>query len=462
MEDVNLFARSYYGQTTLHPLGLLAIITLGIATLLLPRRYAVWPMLVMACFVSPAQRIAVFTLNFDLLRIMVLFGAIRVVARYEIRLFIWHRMDYVLVAFAVTSTVVYVLQYATADALKYKFGEMYDAIGMYFLFRCLVRDWEDITRLAMCGAIISVPVAVAFFIEHSTGRNLFGFLGGVPLTTMVRDGRLRCQGAFAHPILAGCFWASLTPLIGALWWRGRTGWFFGTTGVCCSFAIIILCASSTPVSAVLFAFAAVALYPMRRWMRGVRWSILAALISLHMMMKMPVWHLIARIDISGGSTGWHRFHLIDQFIRHFDQWWLLGIRSVVEWNVFAGDITNQYVLEGVRGGVIALVLFLILIRMAFARIGRLWRASDGNKPDLYMAWALGVSLFVHCTSFIGVSYFGQINMLWYLTLAMIGSLDATAQVARAPQGVGAQPLYARTGSLRCRPALGVPRMSKRS
>ena len=41
-------------------------------------------------------------------------------------------------------------------------------------------------------------------------------MGGVPEITVVREGRLRCQGAFAHPILAGCFWAEQLPLIAAL------------------------------------------------------------------------------------------------------------------------------------------------------------------------------------------------------------------------------------------------------
>ena len=67
----------FHGQTVLNPIGLVAIIVLGTAMLLLPRRYAVWPMIIMSCFVAPAQRIAVFTLNFDLLRIMVIFGTAR-------------------------------------------------------------------------------------------------------------------------------------------------------------------------------------------------------------------------------------------------------------------------------------------------------------------------------------------------------------------------------------------------
>jgi len=69
-------------------------------------------------------------------------------------------------------------------------------------------------------------------------------------------------------------------------------------------------------------------------------------------------------------------------------------------------------------------------------VGRLWRrAAKKKRADLILSWALGVSLFVHCMSFLGVSYFGQISMLWYLSLAMIASLSPTkseSKIAAAP------------------------------
>ena len=34
-----------------------------------------------------------------------------------------------------------------------------------------------------------------------------------------------------------------------------------------------------------------------------------------------------------------------------------------------------------------------------------------------------VALFVHVANFMAVSYFGQIIMVWYMTLAVIASLD---------------------------------------
>jgi hypothetical protein len=48
-------------------------------------------------------------------------------------------------------------------------------------------------------------------------------------------------------------------------------------------------------------------------------------------MKAPVWFLIARIDLAGGSSGYHRAMLIDTFLRHFGDWWLLGTKDAFSW-----------------------------------------------------------------------------------------------------------------------------------
>ncbi|MHC4082292.1 MAG: hypothetical protein ACYSU2_13335, partial [Planctomycetota bacterium] len=55
----------WFNQTTLHPLGVVAIVLLGVATILVPRRYALVPALILACFVAPAQRIVLASLDFN-------------------------------------------------------------------------------------------------------------------------------------------------------------------------------------------------------------------------------------------------------------------------------------------------------------------------------------------------------------------------------------------------------------
>jgi len=88
-------------------------------------------------------------------------------------------------------------------------------------------------------------------------------------------------------------------------------------------------------------------------------------------------------------------------------------------------VTNQYVSEGVSGGLLTLLLFLGILVFSFRGVGRLLvQAGQGSdrQKHLWIAWGLGVVIFVHASAFVAVSYFGQIIMLWYLALAMVGSL----------------------------------------
>jgi hypothetical protein len=145
-------------------------------------------------------------------------------------------------------------------------------------------------------------------------------------------------------------------------------------------------------------------------------------------MKAPVWHLIARIDLVGGSTGWHRYQLIDRSIKRFGEWWLLGTDSTAHWGHITTDITNQYVLEGVSGGIVTLVLFVAMIVFAYKGVGTLCRIYRRSHPRLILSWAFGVSLLAHTMMFMAVSYFGQIIVVWYLLLAMIASMAVAAPV----------------------------------
>jgi len=426
------------GQTAIHPLGMLAVIVLGVMMLLLPRRWALLPIVLTACLIAPGQRIVVLSLNFDLLRIMVLLGWIRLVLRNEASDLVWKKIDWLVVAWALSGTIIYTLQNGTLEAMKYRLGTSFDALGMYFLFRCLVKGWEDVDQAVRCFILVSIPVAVAFAFERATGHNLFSIFGYVPSATLNRDGILRCQGAFAHPILAGCFWASLLPLIGVRWLMSARQRIESAIALAASGIIIYCCGSSTPVVAVLLGMAGMCMFPLRYHMKWVCWGTLFLLLELHLVMKAPVWHLLARLNILGGSTGWHRYYLINEAVNRLEEWWLLGAASTAHWGNGLFDLTNQYILEGVRGGLITLILFVAIIGLAFQGLGRLWRNCGSDTQKVMITWALGVSLFIHCMNFLAVSYFGQIIMVWYLLLAMIATLVASPdpRVSNSPSFSG--------------------------
>ena len=436
------FARQdFHGVTTLHPLGLMAILVLGVTLIFVPRRYAAIPFLLLACLVPASQRLVIATLDFNLLRLLVLAGWARIFLHGEYRGLRWCRLDSLVVAWSLVSAVSYVVLHGTFGSAIYRAGMLYDALGLYLFFRCVLRGWRDLELMVRWVAITAVPVAFVFAVEKTTGRNMFAFLGGVPEFTVVREGRLRVQGPFPHAILAGCFFAVWFPLVVSLAWRPGQR-VLSVVGTLAIFAIIVMCASSTPVGGVFVAIVGLCAWLIRDQMRPVRWTVAITLVVLHLIMRQPVWHLISRMSFSPGSTSYHRFLLIDNAIRHVGEWALIGTKDTSHWGHSMYDLTNQFVAEAARGGLLALVLFVASLACAFSYVGRLWRIPGVVRDRRLLVWGLGVSLLVHVAIFLGISisYSQQALMAFYFVLAAIGSLASRGlDVAPAAERAARKP-----------------------
>lgn len=422
------------------PLGLILTLVMGALMLLLPRRLALVPIIAMTCLMTLAQRLIVGGFDFTIIRILIMFGLVRIGLRGEIWSIKLNRIDKIILGFAMCSTIIYVLQWGSSDALVYKLGGAYNLLGLYFIFRAVVRDSEDIVRCVQILAFFAIPLACAMFFESVTRRNPFAIFGGVSEITMMRDGKLRCQGPFAHPILAGTFGASLFPLLVGAWRSKRMGTILSLLGIGASVIITLTSSSSGPVLTLLASWIGMLAWPLRDHMQTVRRATVAILLVLHMVMKAPVWFLIARVDIFSGSTGFHRAMLIDSALSNFWDWWLLGTKSTESW---AGeeqrlfDVTNQYIFIGVEGGFLSMVLFVWLIASCFGTVGLVRRAAEAtSKEQAFFIWVLGACLFSHAVSFIGVPYFDQMIVPWYLLLAMICSAgQSLQQPAKRPRKV---------------------------
>jgi hypothetical protein len=438
----------WHNQTTLHPIGIAVLVALGLATFAVPRRYALVPLLLLACFVPSAQRFVISTLDFNFLRVLVLLGWVRIMIRGEWSRFRWNRLDTMLVLWTVCATVTATMLHGTVIVLVRRLGIAYDAVGLYFMCRALVRDWSDVRAFAQCAAIVSIPVAGAFIYESTTGRNPFALLGGVPSEPATRGDRFRAQGPFSHAILAGAFWVALAPVIGALWWERGWSRALAVAGLVGTVIVVVTCASATPLGGLGAGVVAAALFFTRRWLPTIRWLGLFGLVVLQLLMSNPIWFLLARVNVVEGSTGWYRFKLIDDFVRHFSDWWLIGTTSRATW-WYGGwfNITNEYVAQGINGGLITLSLYVATIVVAFIGVRRMLNAAERRRTfsvqrannnrsvrrlrthqrgaraaPLPMIWALGVMLFVQCVILLGVTYFGHVIIVWYIALGFIGSL----------------------------------------
>ncbi|MBI2412392.1 MAG: hypothetical protein HYV24_04195 [Deltaproteobacteria bacterium] len=420
----------------IHPVALAFMLVAGSLMLALPRRGALVPLVFAIVFIPLQQRIMVYSLDFFIIRILILFGWTRVLMRgeYSIKL---NTIDKLMVLWAVSAVATYTMLWQTWGAFINRLGVSFDIIGIYFLIRFLVRDFDDIVWVVKIFAFVTIPVAAAMFLERVNGRNLFSVFGGVPDVTIVRWGKMRCQGAFSHPITAGTFGAAVFPLLIALRLVGGNGRALMAFGAIAASVITLSTSSSGPLLGYLAGIAALCMWFFRDRMREFRWALALTLIALHLVMKAPVWALLARANVFGGSTGYHRFYLFDQFLRRFNEWWLFGVRSTADWGYYLFDVTNNFVRIGVDGGLSTLVIFIAILAFSFQSIGRAVRSTEDDvQQKIY--WALGASLLVHVVSFFGVSYFDQIKVVLYMLLGMISvarslSEEAAYELKTAPE-----------------------------
>ncbi len=421
-----------YSQTTINPIALIFTIIMCILILSLKRGYIIIPLILVACFITTMQRVVIFSVSFTMLRIIIMVGLIRIAVRHERLSMTFNTIDKILIAWTVIRVITYTILWSSTSAFIFIMGQSFDILGAYFFVRLMINDFDEYDTIIKCLIIVSIFIAGFMLYEQfSGGKNLFAIFGGVPEKVEIRGGKLRAQGAFGHSIMAGTFGATLMPLSWGLWHRNKK--FLSALGVLLSLIITITSSSSGPVITFAVGIFGICFWLFNKYTKIVKNLFFLMIISLHLLMKGPVWHLIARIDIVGGSTGYHRFRLMDAAFENFTDWFVLGIKSTAVWGHGLQDITSQYILEGVRGGIVPLILFIIVIIKCFQTIGSS-RIKLAHQIDLQKyIWALGVSLFAHITAFISVSYFEQMVFFYYLLVAMISSLNNLPTITKPNQ-----------------------------
>lgn len=410
----------------MNSIAIVFVLTNAIALLLLPRRWAPLPLLIGACYMTLGQGIEIGPFTFTVTRMLIVAGLLRVMLREELVSGGMNGLDWLMVVWAVWALMSSVLHEAPSEALIFRLGLVFNACGIYFLIRVFCQSLDDVMGLCRITAILLVPVAVEMLYEKLMLHNLFSALGGVAESPAIREGKIRAQGPFAHSILAGTIGAVCLPFMIGLWQQYRKA---ARIGIAACVAIILSSASSGPIMSTLAALGALWMWNYRQNTRLIRWLAVFGYIGLDMVMKAPAYYLLGRIDLTGGSTGYHRAALIESSFKHLHEWWLAGtdytrhwMPTGVTWSPDHTDITNYYLHLGVVGGLPLMLLFIAVLATGFHFVGQtLRRTIDLPPASRFMVWALGSSLFAHAVTSIAVSYFDQSFLFLYLTLAAINS-----------------------------------------
>jgi hypothetical protein len=434
-------------QDTFHPAVLGLVLLAGILICVLPRNKAVIPFIATVLLIPTDQVLLIGHFHFPMLRVLILFGLARLFftkmsEKSEILSGGVNKVDITILLCAIVVAIDAGLLWNSSGALIYQAGELLSIFGSYCMIRFFIRDGDDVTRVIRTFCYICAVIAVIMVVEQVTHRNpIYTAFGGARAdlyaTVMQRDGKLRATASFVHPILAGTFGAVLVPLFIGLWWKEKSGRGIAILGLIAATVITLTSNSSTPVLAYAAGLLGLALWPIRRGMRIVRWAIVITIVSLHMVMKAPVWHLISRMDVLNASSGYHRYQLVNQFILHFRDWYAFGVKDTSVWGWDMWDTANQYVATGENSGLIPFILFVAVIVFAFKLVGdaRVVADKDGDKTRELFLWALGATLFANVLGFFGISYEDQTFVPWYaiLSIVSVSSQAVVSAVVKEPE-----------------------------
>jgi hypothetical protein len=463
MEPQNLNFGGGVADTVVNPFVLAVVLLAGVLICILPRRKVIIPFLAIGILVPINQILMVGGLHFQMLRVLALFGFARLAwtkfsGREEIFSGGMNGIDKAVIVLTVFSAIDGMVLWTLWGEVVFQLGNLYTVFGVYFLLRYLIRDAEDVRHALQTLTYVVVFVAVIMTYEHFTGKNVYyAMLGGANVEmfskAIDRADIFRARGCFAHPILAGTFGGFMAPLFIGWWMRDRKCRNYAALGALGATLISFSVGSSTALFAYLAGIGALCLWPMRGNMRLLRWGVVGVLVAGQLYMKSPVWHIISDVSLSDGSSSYHRYQLVNQCIRHFWDWVLIGTKDYASWGFDMWDLSNQYVATADTVGLIPLMALLAILVFGFKYLGRARRIAEneGDKEQERFLWAIGASLFANLAAFFGISYFDQIIVPWYALLAIICAMTL---VARVPQ-LASEPVVLTGASARLRP-INVP------
>ena len=426
VSDVRNIEFAQFGATNVHPLAV-GFLACASALVFSRKRSAATLAILAVCVFMPAdQRIVIGGLDFSMLRLVAIVALIRIFIRGEYRGLSFGKVDLYFVLFVFSASFFHVLRVGPSG-IVFRLGTSFDALTAFFLIRVFVRSRVDVLILWRQVAWIVLVLSPFMIYEAVTEHNAFGmFRYGGWDQAIIRDGRVRATGPFSHPILAGTFGGTVTPVFMAIFFgRKKERRLFGAAGVGATI-VTLTAASSGAVVAWGIGLLGWGMWRIRGHMRSILWTGVGMAVVIHFVREKPVWHLISRLSALIGGAGNHRYRLIDAFLRRFNEWALVGTDDTASWGWGMQDTTSYYVSVGKGGGLVTLLLFIMVLRTSFVqlRLSRIAAERLQGPRGLWalLAWGCSVSLAAHCVSFISVKYFGQMQILFFFFVATIPAL----------------------------------------
>ncbi len=406
------------------PLCMLLVIILCASILFVSKKYMIVPFIVGMCFIPSDKSIQIASLDFQVLRIIALFSLLRVSTDNSIRNVRINTIDRLFFSYHILGAIIYIIASTNLLATSiYKCGQLVDSIAIYLTFRSIIQNKETILAASKTLALCILFLTPFTIYEYFAATNLFSILGRESIA--MRDGEIRAACTFNHSILFGSFAASCFPIIWGYYSQNKNKFYI--IHIISAIFFVIASSSSGPLASLLLAIIILILFRWKIHIKKFYYLFIILMLFIHFAREKPIWHFIfIRLSLKSSSTGYHRYNLIEAAIKEFDKWWLFGYGNrgpdwhTKYWSWASADftdVTNHYLLEGVRGGFFTMALFIILCYISIKSLGS-YAIHKTTSQEQWFWWGWTVALIAHCSSMLSVGYWGQITMFLYLNFAV--------------------------------------------
>jgi len=407
--------------------------------MVLPRHKVIMPFLIAFFTIPIGEVLVVGGLHFTALRILILMVLARrlTFSRREKYPGGFNGIDLFVVLWSICGAIFPCLQIMIMPQVVNALGSLIDTLGGYLAVRSLIPDGEAVRYTIKSFAVVCTILGLGMIYEQVGHMNVFGLLGGMITGTEITErlGHIR-SGATLGCLYAGAFSGVLIPLFIWLWKEPKCR-TIATIGLFGAIAMVFTSYSSTSQLALFGSVMGLCFWPLRKKMRTLRIGIVSVLVGLDIVMKAPVWALIARVDLTGSSSGYQRYQLVDMTIRHFSTWWLIGTPDYVNWGWDSWDLCNQFAAVALTGGLLTLIFYIWIFKNGFASIGNARKRVEGDRKQEWLLWCFGSALFATVVAHFGINYMAQLIMGFFPLVACISVLSfeakhATEAVEEAP------------------------------
>lgn len=412
----------------LHPLLAVLMLIAIVLILTLPRDKAITPFL-LAFFTIPVRPVLVVGgVHFTMHQILILTVLARLAAfrgstsegKFAGG---YNAIDRVAVLWALSTLITFNVEWMETQALIKSLGDLVVNLGGYLAVRFLIPDRDTFRRTVKALAAVCVIHGTCMIVELLTLRSMFAFAGCSG--PEIREGHIRAGGVMGAGF-EGALAGVLIPLF--LWlWNEEKSRMAACAGLAGAMPMVFASHASTSWMALGGSLLGLCFWPLRKQMRLVRWGIVVTLVGLHLVMHGPVWSLIEKIDVTGGSSSYHRYMLVDNCIRHFGDWWLIGYKYYNEWGFCMFDLCDQFVAVAVTGGLITLIVFIMIYSRSFGAIGTARKHVDGDRRQEWFLWCLGSALFVNVIASFGINFTVHLTLSFFSLVACISTATFEAK-----------------------------------